>query len=164
MRTFRGNRPSSTDSKKGWGCAYLFGCVFVSFASVFMIGVMLSMIPQVRQFTRQQIRKLLGRSVERVTIPEGWNRYQVAARLENRGVVADADAFLAASEDPDLLAAFEIDAESVEGYLFPDTYEFYRGSEPDEVLDVMMSNFMYKWEKLKNKKVNLRSYLISLTK
>ncbi len=60
----------------------------------------------------------------RVTWPEGATRFDVARRLGERGVVAPA-AFLEASTDRALLAAAGVEATTAEGYLFPDTYEFF---------------------------------------
>jgi UPF0755 protein len=155
MRSSLLNRPSSTDTKKGWGCSYLFGCIFVTFAACFMGMVMLSMVPQVREFTRAQIRKLAGKHVESVTIPEGWNRFQIASRLANKGVIGDPQAFLSATQDRSILEAHGIGAETAEGYLFPDTYEFYRGSEPEVIVDVFLSNFNEKWKKVSLNKAGL---------
>lgn len=66
-------------------------------------------------------RVLTGRGPvpRRVTIPEGFTRFDVARRLEELGVCSGAD-FLAATEQP----PDGVVAPSAEGYLFPDTYEF----------------------------------------
>ena len=61
-----------------------------------------------------------------LTIPEGLTLEEVAARLEAAGL-GKAERFLAAARDPQLLAELEIDAESVEGYLFPETYLIPKG-------------------------------------
>lgn len=148
MFSGRKTRSSTVDSKKGWGCSYLFGCILVSVASVFLVGVMLAMIPSFRQLVRDQARRITGRSIETVTIPEGWNRFQVASRLENRGVLTSADEFLEVTEDPDILQAHSISGETAEGYLFPDTYEFYRAESPEEVLEIMLSNFSEKFDEI----------------
>ncbi|MBW2264409.1 MAG: endolytic transglycosylase MltG, partial [Deltaproteobacteria bacterium] len=120
----------------------MLGCALVSGALTFVIIVMLAMIPSVRGFVRSSLVKLVGGSVQRVTIPEGWNRFQVASRLENQGVVASSTAFLKATEDPVLLDSLGISSDSVEGYLFPDTYDFYRVSEPEDVVEKFVSNYL----------------------
>ncbi len=76
-----------------------------------------------------------GRGEERrkVAIPEGWTSFQIARRLAEKDICPDG-AFVAATRDPELLAEFGIVGPSVEGYLFPATYEFAPGSDPDEVL------------------------------
>lgn len=71
----------------------------------------------------QRIASGYGQPSVRVTIPEGFDRFDVAARLARWGV-ADEDEFLRATEDPALLAELGIEGPSAEGYLFPDTYRF----------------------------------------
>ncbi|MBI2024314.1 endolytic transglycosylase MltG [Candidatus Giovannonibacteria bacterium] len=63
----------------------------------------------------------------RVTIPEGYNVRQIAAALEDAGLFS--------SED--FLAKAEIE----EGFLFPDTYEFYKETTPTNVINKMKENF-----------------------
>jgi UPF0755 protein len=82
----------------------------------------------------------LGRARVRVTFPEGFTRFDVAARLERLGI-CDADAFLAASESRDVLASVELEAETAEGYLFPDTYELTSDAEPERVVRKMVRTF-----------------------
>lgn len=71
----------------------------------------------------------------RVTIPEGWTRFDVARRLEQAGVCDAAD-FLAATSAP----PSGVDAPSAEGYLFPDTYELRTGSDATSVAQRMFRN------------------------
>jgi UPF0755 protein len=120
------------------------GCALVSGALSFVLLVLLAMIPAVRGFVRSSVVKLVGGSVQRVTIPEGWNRFQVASRLENQRVVSSAEAFLKATEDPALLDSLGIPSDTAEGYLFPDTYDFYRVSEPEDVVEKLVSNYVLK--------------------
>ncbi len=61
--------------------------------------------------------------VVRVVVPEGFNRYQIAQRLEETGV-CPAEAFLEWTRDPSLLREHGIEARTAEGYLFPATYRF----------------------------------------
>ena len=81
-----------------------------------------------------------GRAPVRVTIPEGFNRFDLAERLEHHGV-CKADEFLAASVDPAVLANEELDAESFEGYLFPDTYELATDMRPAIVIKRLIRTF-----------------------
>ncbi|TPV94998.1 MAG: endolytic transglycosylase MltG [Myxococcales bacterium FL481] len=69
----------------------------------------------------------------RITIPEGRNIVQVAEILAGAGL-ADAASWLTAMRDPSLLEELEIPGESVEGYLFPDTYRIASDSAPADVL------------------------------
>jgi UPF0755 protein len=83
-----------------------------------------------------------------VTIPEGYTIEQVAVELEQAGVCA-ADSFLAVCSDTVLLRDFAIPAANAEGYLFPDTYEFLTGSEPDDVVRRLIRQFRTVMNELK---------------
>lgn len=72
----------------------------------------------------------------RVTIPEGFNIYQIAERLEKHGVVKKDDFLFLASNTP-YLRSIGILAPSAEGYLFPDTYIFPEDSDPKTVIKSM---------------------------
>jgi UPF0755 protein len=76
----------------------------------------------------------------KVTIPEGWTLKQIARHLESRGVVGR-DSFLAAASSPKLLRGFRVPAESLEGYLYPDTYFFPAGYPAEAVVEQMAVNF-----------------------
>ena len=58
-----------------------------------------------------------------VTVPEGFNIYQVADRLSEAQLV-DKKKFLDACIDKEFIESLKITGSSVEGYLFPDTYAF----------------------------------------
>lgn len=75
------------------------------------------------------------------TIPEGANIFDVAQRVENAGL-GSKDAFLdAAHRDVALISDMEPNAETVEGYLFPDTYHFPRHVTPDQMIAAMVRRF-----------------------
>jgi UPF0755 protein len=82
----------------------------------------------------------LGPTRVRVTIPEGYNRFDIAERLATAGVV-DADDFLDATEDEDLLEENGITGPTAEGYLFPDTYELSDELPPERIVRQMVRNF-----------------------
>ena len=87
----------------------------------------------------------LGRILVRVTIPEGYNRFEIAKRLEEYGIT-DADDFIDATEDDALLASYGIEADNAEGYLFPDTYEFSDRTRPNRVVERMLANWTRRYE------------------
>jgi UPF0755 protein len=99
-----------------------------------------------------ELRRLLSRSILRpsskVTFPEGFNRFDIASRLEKLRV-AGRGAFLAASADPAMLAELKIaPAESAEGYLFPATYEFGHDTDPREIVRRLVAEADKRWEAL----------------
>jgi len=99
-----------------------------------------------------ELRRLLARSILRpsakVTVPEGFNRFDIAARLEKLRVTGR-QAFLAASADPALLAELAIaPAESAEGYLFPATYDLGLDSDPREIVRRLVAETNKRWEAL----------------
>lgn len=73
----------------------------------------------------------------RVTIPEGRNILEVAEILAAAGY-GEIPALLATMRDPALLRALEIEGESVEGYLYPDTYKFPTRATPEQIIRRMV--------------------------
>ncbi|MDY6880221.1 MAG: endolytic transglycosylase MltG [Thermodesulfobacteriota bacterium] len=76
-----------------------------------------------------------------VTIPEGFTREQIGELLEKKGLVDKQD-FLAFTGTPEAAERYGISAPSLEGYLYPDTYEFPKGLATAALVDVMLKNFM----------------------
>ena len=89
----------------------------------------------------------LGRINIRVLIPEGFNRFDIAGRLEEFGVCGAED-FLEATEDSSLLASYGVEANDAEGYLFPDTYEFDDRTNARRVVERMLANWSRRYEEL----------------
>ncbi len=81
-----------------------------------------------------------GAGTIRVTFPEGWTRFDMARRLDERHVVA-LRWFLQATTDPELLATLGIGGESAEGYLFPATYDLPFDSDARDVVRRMKREF-----------------------
>jgi UPF0755 protein len=76
----------------------------------------------------------------RVTIPEGLTRHEIAGLLANQGVV-DSSRFMRLSEDSALASRLGIRAETLEGYLFPDTYFFDLETSEEEVIARLVEQF-----------------------
>jgi UPF0755 protein len=74
-----------------------------------------------------------------ITIPEGWNRFDVAARLAEWNVCTRAE-FLSADRAQDSVRSYASDAQSNEGYLFPDTYWLRDGMRAETVLQRLTQN------------------------
>ncbi len=89
-----------------------------------------------------------GRALDesiRVTIPEGWRLEQIGTRLEAFGVVS-ADDFADAAVMKERHRSFEFllgleDGETLEGFLYPETYRFDEGSDPTDVIERMLATF-----------------------
>jgi UPF0755 protein len=88
----------------------------------------------------RRLERMGGAAHEKVTVPEGWTRFDIARRLEKLAV-ASQSAFLDATTDADLLRELSHDAESFEGFLFPATYEFSKDSDPRDIVRKMFGEF-----------------------
>lgn len=75
-----------------------------------------------------------------VTIPEGFSRYQIGQLLGEKGLI-DKDEFLAMTGKPEHAKLYGISSPNLEGYLYPDTYQFSRGLSVKSVVDVMIKRF-----------------------
>ena len=83
----------------------------------------------------------------RVTIPEGVTLKKAAKILEDNGI-CPAREFLEAAKDPQLLNRFRVPNDTMEGYLFPDTYLFPREYPAASVLRSMADTFFKKIEEI----------------
>jgi len=72
-----------------------------------------------------------------VTLPEGLRLDEIALRLQAAGI-SDADEFLARARDPVLARRKGLEADSFEGYAYPETYRFRRDTPPEELLGCML--------------------------
>ena len=75
--------------------------------------------------------------------PEGATVAELARALEAERL-ANADAVARAAIDRKFLDALGIEGPSVEGYLFPDTYQFVRGMTPEDILGKMVQRMRAK--------------------
>lgn len=93
--------------------------------------------------TRSLIDKLtsgVSYSVK-VTIPEGYNMFEIAAVLANKSICTKEE-FLAECRNPELLARYDLPANaSLEGYLFPDTYFIPPNYSARKVVEMMLKEF-----------------------
>lgn len=102
-----------------------------------------------RSMTMEEIEKILveGKSNENtleVTIPEGYNLKQIAERIESKKL-CDAEEFLDEAEngdfDYDFMDELLTDEHRLEGFLYPDTYQFFEDDGAHEVIDKMLARF-----------------------
>lgn len=99
------------------------------------------------------LRKLVRGEIKgyRIPFPEGFTVRQVAERLSAWNLV-DYKTFLARARDPGLLDSLKIKGDSVEGYLYPETYIFTRSMGEEEIIRFMVRQFRKRqrpdWEAL----------------
>ncbi len=80
-------------------------------------------------------------------VPEGWTMFDIADSVEKKGILSRA-AFLKAANDPSLIHDLDPGAKSLEGYLFPSTYEFSRSITPRQMTATMVNEFRTVWTRL----------------
>jgi UPF0755 protein len=76
-----------------------------------------------------------------VVVPEGFTMFDIAAAIQAAGLGPAEDFLHAAKSDTYLVSDIAPDARSLEGYLFPDTYEFSRMMSMDEMAGAMVRQF-----------------------
>jgi len=80
----------------------------------------------------------------KLTIPEGSqskNLFQDINTLLNTDY--DFNKYFNSAE---ILEQYKVNASSLEGYLYPDTYYLYHDSSPEEILDILLSEFWKKFD------------------
>ncbi|MCL5878472.1 MAG: endolytic transglycosylase MltG [Deltaproteobacteria bacterium] len=89
------------------------------------------------------LEKLLDGEVvlHEVTIPEGYTDEQIAQTLEEKGLLDNAGSFMNLTHDRVFIAALDITAPSLEGFLYPDTYKLSKGLSPAEIIKKMVGQF-----------------------
>jgi UPF0755 protein len=76
-----------------------------------------------------------------LTIPEGYNIFDIAQAVEAAGFASRADFLAAERANTSLISDFDPHATSLEGYLFPDTYHLNRHATPLQILTTMTHRF-----------------------
>jgi len=79
--------------------------------------------------------------LERVTIPEGFNRFDIAETLAAKTGNATAEEFLSLMEDQTPIERIAPTARNLEGYLFPDTYNYNSKTTPADLIHAMVNRF-----------------------
>lgn len=78
-----------------------------------------------------------------VTVPEGFTIKQIGRLLEKKGITKGNE-FYVLAHNPELVRYYHLSAPSLEGFLYPDTYKFHKGTSPRLVIDVMVHHFFDK--------------------
>ncbi|MCC6264949.1 MAG: endolytic transglycosylase MltG [Bryobacterales bacterium] len=82
-----------------------------------------------------------------LVIPEGANLFEIAA-LVDASDLRNAKDFLKHARDPSLVRDLDPEAPSLEGYLFPSTYQFRRGITSAEICARLTGEFRRQWKAL----------------
>ena len=75
-----------------------------------------------------------------VTIPEGYRITEIATLLHSEGL-ADKEFFIRQTRDKSLIRPLGIPADSLEGYLFPETYHFSKFTPEKKIVQKMVDTF-----------------------
>lgn len=93
-------------------------------------------------------RKIVEGEVERreITFPEGRNMFDMAEIAARAGL--DEKGFLTVAKDPALIADLDPQAKTLEGYLFPETYDLKEGSSEAALIAEMVKHSRDVFEEL----------------
>lgn len=84
-----------------------------------------------------------------MTLLEGWTLEQYASHLARQEWIELPEfkqEFLAATRDPQRIAKLGVEASTLEGFLFPDTYRVHEPKSAGELVDVMMREFQERYD------------------
>ena len=76
----------------------------------------------------------------KITIPEGYNIHQIASITGKTGLCTETE-FISSATNSLFVHNEGIDAETFEGYLFPDTYFFSKDVSPEKIISAMVKEF-----------------------
>jgi UPF0755 protein len=79
--------------------------------------------------------------VHTVVIPEGYTMFDIAQAVQDAGLGSSQEFLNVAMSDTALIADLAPEAKSLEGYLFPSTYEFTRTQSMHDIVGVMVKQF-----------------------
>ncbi|HKO97052.1 MAG TPA: endolytic transglycosylase MltG [Pyrinomonadaceae bacterium] len=88
------------------------------------------------------------RRLTRFTVVEGWTRWDIAnamTKLPQLHLVDSAEA-LSLMDNVSLISDLDPKATNLEGYLFPDTYEFPPETKAPEIVEIMVKRFRKEWK------------------
>lgn len=105
------------------------------------------------------VRGNTAKDTVRLTFPEGWSIAQIFQKIEKYGV-CEADKLYAnldfIGNQYDFLKDIEMKNGrylKAEGYLFPDTYDFFIGENASSVIKKLINNYEAKWQSSYNKRL-----------
>ena len=83
----------------------------------------------------------------RVTLKEGLHMLEIFEELEDKGIAPKSE-LLALATDQEFLSGHGIAGKNVDGYLFPETYEFEKETAPKKVLNRLIEEHKRVWAKV----------------
>jgi UPF0755 protein len=91
--------------------------------------------------------------LSRLTVIEGWTRWDIAALLARipELKLQNAEEALALMDDTSAIRDIDPEAKNLEGYLYPDTYSFPPDTTPRQVVETMVKRFKQVWGELSSK-------------
>lgn len=75
-----------------------------------------------------------------ITIPEGYRITEITDLLAKNGLV-DREEFIRLTQDPELIRTLDLPGDSLEGYLFPETYHFNKFTDALKIVRIMVKTF-----------------------
>lgn len=98
-----------------------------------------------------------GEKIRRTfTIPEGYSVREIAKVLASKNLV-EPESFIKKCLSFDAAYLSGVEGNTLEGYLFPDTYEYTKGMNEDQIIRMMVENFKKKFsEKMKRRAHELK--------
>lgn len=87
--------------------------------------------------------------IRTILVPEGWTSFDIAAEIQEQGI-CDREEFLGVTHDTSLISSIAPQARSLEGFLFPSTYEFTRHNSCEQVAKRMVENFKAVWDSIRS--------------
>ncbi|GBD96337.1 MAG TPA: endolytic transglycosylase MltG [Nitrospirae bacterium] len=86
-----------------------------------------------------------GRTIQfSINIPEGSTLKDIKKKFKDAGLIDEESWQLV--YDTDFLASLDIYAPSLEGYIFPDTYNFSKGTDPKVIFKIMIQRLKEKFD------------------
>ena len=84
----------------------------------------------------------------RLTVVEGWTRWDISSAMFKIPELhlPDANAALPLMNEVSLISDLDPRARNLEGYLFPDTYDFPPDTKPSEIIAIMLKRFHKEWK------------------
>lgn len=99
-------------------------------------------------------------SQEKIVIPEGFTSKQIAALLQ-KTIEIDSSEFMELVNDKNFIRNLGIAENSLEGYLYPDTYYFYWGIQAENIIKKLMTEFNRKVNDSLRQKISAKDWTLN---